>query len=316
MARNDFFVGITDDASGLSIMLVSIVIRTLNEQRHLSELLTSIQDQETDGFSVESVVIDSGSTDDTLKIASSFGCRITHINRREFTFGRSLNMGCEFADGQILVFVSGHCITASRVWLKELIRPIRTGLAQYTYGKQVGRDTTKFSEVKLFEKYFPNDSKIPQEGFFVNNANSAIAREVWEKLKFDEFVTGLEDMELAKRMVDGEVGLTAYVSEAPVYHIHDETWSQTESRYEREAIALQKIMPEVHVHSWTAFRYFWAGIGVDYSAAVKQGILHREWLSILKFRAAQFIGTYRGNHEHRMLSRTKRERYYYPSIKD
>jgi hypothetical protein len=235
--------------------------------------------------------------------------------KKEFTFGRSLNMGCEFADGEILVFVSGHCIAASRVWLKELIRPIRTGVAQYTYGKQVGRDTTKFSEVRLFEKYFPDDSKVPQEGFFVNNANSAIAVGVWEKLRFDERVTGLEDMELAKRMVEGELGLTAYVSEAPVYHIHDEAWSQTESRYEREAIALQKIMPEVHVHIWDALRYFWAGVCVDYSAAVKQGILRREWLSILRFRAAQYIGTYRGNHEHRMLSRKKRERYYYPNIK-
>ena len=296
-------------------MLVSIVIRTLNEQRHLSELLTSIQNQDTEGFDVESVIIDSGSTDDTLNIAKSFGCRITHIMKEDFTFGRSLNMGCEFADGEILIFVSGHCIPASRVWLKELISPIRTGLAHYTYGKQVGRDTTKFSEVKLFEKYFPDYSKVPQEGFFVNNANSAIERGVWEKLKFNELVTGLEDMELAKRMVESEVWLTAYVSEAPVYHIHDETWSQTKNRYEREATALQKIMPEVHVHIWDALRYFLAGISVDYSAAVKKGILHLEWISIPKFRAAQFIGTYRGNHDHRMLSLEKRERYYYPASK-
>lgn len=296
-------------------MLVSIVIRTLNEQRHLSELLTSIQNQDTEDFKIESVIIDSGSTDDTLKIAESFGCRITHIMKKEFTFGRSLNMGCEFADGEILVFVSGHCVPVSAVWLKELIRPIRAGVANYTYGKQVGRDTTKFSEVKLFEKYFPERSKIPQEGFFVNNANSAISRGVWEKLRFDELITGLEDMELAKRMVEDEVGLTAYVSEAPVYHIHDESWSQTKRRYEREAIALQKIMPEVHVNIWDALRYFCSGVSIDYSAAMKLGVLHREWLSIPKFRAAQFMGTYLGNHEHRMLSRKKRDQYYYPNIK-
>ena len=187
-------------------MLVSIVIRTLNEQRHLAELLTSIRDQETEEFDVESIIVDSGSTDATLEIAEQFGCRITHIEKHEFTFGRSLNLGCDFADGEILVFVSGHCVAASRAWLKELIRPIRKGLAQYTYGKQVGRDTTKFSEVKLFEKYFPEDSEVPQEGFFVNNANSAILRTTWNKFRFDERVTGLEDMELAKRMVESGEG--------------------------------------------------------------------------------------------------------------
>ena len=281
----------------------------------MAELLTSIREQEKDGFEVESVIVDSGSTDDTLAIAEKYGCRVTHIEKSEFTFGRSLNIGCDFAKGEILVFVSGHCVAASSTWLSELVRPIREGVAQYTYGKQVGRDTTKFSEVKLFEKYFPDRSKIPQEGFFVNNANSAIQRSVWEKFRFDERVTGLEDMELAKRMVESGEGVTAYVSDARVYHIHDELWSQTETRYEREALALQKIMPEVHVDILTAIRYFWAGVRFDYSAALRQGVLRREWMSILRFRAAQYIGTYRGNHEHRRLSKKRRERYYYPAVK-
>src|SRR5690606_41754809 len=39
---------------------------------------------------------------------------------------------------------------------------------------------------------------FPQDGFFCNNANSAISREAWERYRFDESVTGLEDMELAR----------------------------------------------------------------------------------------------------------------------
>ena len=39
-----------------------------------------------------------------------------------------------------------------------------------------------------------------------------------------------------------------YVAEAPVYHIHDESWAQVQRRYEREALALRSILPEIKVN--------------------------------------------------------------------
>ena len=101
-------------------MIVSVVIRTLNEQQHLGQLLSAICKQIRDGFEIEIVIIDSGSTDKTLSIAKSFNCKITHIKKSEFTFGRSLNMGSDYATGEILVYVSGHCIPESDSWLKML----------------------------------------------------------------------------------------------------------------------------------------------------------------------------------------------------
>ena len=293
-------------------MLVSIVIRTLNEDTHLEELLTAIADQKCVGFSAETVIIDSGSTDNTLTIAEKFGCRITHIDEADFTFGRSLNMGSAFAKGDILVYVSGHCIPASNDWLEKLVKPIMDGVSHYTYGRQIGRDTTKFSERQIFKKYFPEYSKIPQDDFFINNANSALQRSSWEALQFDEEVTGLEDMELAKRLCESGESV-AYVSDAIVFHIHHETWQQTRRRYEREAIALQRIMPEIHVDLIDAVRFFFAGIFGDWSEALKSKRFFREFLPVLFFRAAQYIGTYRGNHEHRTLSNKRKHQYYYPT---
>ena len=76
-------------------MLISVVIRTLNEARYLEELIRGIQGQKLpDGWASEVVIVDSGSTDGTLDIAGRLGCRIEHITREEFTFGRSLNRGC------------------------------------------------------------------------------------------------------------------------------------------------------------------------------------------------------------------------------
>ena len=293
-------------------MLVSIVIRTLNEEVYLSELLSSIAAQKRDGFDIEVVIIDSGSTDKTLAIAESFNARITHITKDEFTFGRSLNLGSDFSRGNILVYISGHCVPVKADWLTELVRPIRDGLAGFAYGRQIGRDTTKYAERKIFDKYFPASSKIPQDGFFCNNANSAIDRNVWSQFKFDENVTGLEDMELAKRYCDQQ-GKIAYVAEASVYHIHNERWRQTQRRYEREAIALQKIMPDVQVTRFDMIRYIWASVIFDAQAAVKDGIFLKEIAEIVKFRIAQYTGTYRGNHEHRKLSKKIKENYFYPA---
>lgn len=295
-------------------MLVSIVIRTLNEATYLNELLEVIDLQIKDSFDVEVVIIDSGSTDGTLDIAESHGCRITFITKEQFTFGRSLNMGSDFARGDILVYVSGHCIPKENTWLMKLTKPIRDGVAGYSYGRQVGRDTTKYSEEKIFEKYFPMEPKIPQSGFFCNNANSAIDRKIWSEYKFDEQVTGLEDMELAKRYFD-QKGNIAYVADACVYHIHNETWIQTRRRYEREAIALQNIMPEIQLGFFDMFRYIWVSVISDSKAAFFERRFTKEFIGIIKFRIAQFTGSYKGNHDHRELSKRRKENYFYPAKK-
>ena len=292
---------------------VSIVIRTLNEERYLGELLAAISTQRLGDelSSCDVVIIDSGSTDQTLTIAEKFGCQIGRIEKSDFTFGRSLNMGCELASGNILVFLSGHCIPAGHLWLQNLTGPICQGLVEYSYGRQVGRTPTKFSENELFKKYYPDTSRVPQDGFFVNNANSAILKDAWAKLKFDEDLTGLEDMDLAKRLqVSG--GKVGYCAEASVFHIHDETWKQTQRRYERESYALQSIMPEVHVSLWDVVRYVTAGVLHDAVSAWNKGVLLREIIGIVRFRVAQFSGTYKGNHLHREISRQKKETYFYP----
>lgn len=294
--------------------LVSIVIRTLNEELYLNELLTIIERQNCKNFDKEVILIDSGSIDNTLNIAKSHKARITHIDKKDFTFGRSLNIGSNFANGDILVYISGHCIPIGSNWLEHLINPILNDGFDYTYGRQIGRDTTKFSETQIFKKYFPSNSKIPQKDFFCNNANSAISRKCWLKYKFDEDITGLEDMELSKRLHEDK-GRIAYIAESCVYHIHAESWRQTKRRYERESIAMQRIMPELQISFNDMVRYISAAILSDASKAISKKIFFKEILGIFKFRIAQFYGSYKGNHKHRTLSKEKKEKYFYPTKK-
>lgn len=293
--------------------LASIIIRTLNEEKYLFELLDNVSKQSSQKYDFEIVVIDSGSTDKTLDIAKKFKSRITYIDKKEFTFGRSLNRACEFANGDFLIFISGHCIPINNNWIEEIIRPIDKGICDYSYGKQVARDTTKFSERQLFDKYFPDESNIPQEGIFCNNANSAISKTVWMNFRFDEELTGCEDMELAKRLVlkGGKVG---YVASAPVYHIHDESWSQVIKRYERESLALQKIFPEVHLNIFNVINFIVVGVMKDFRAAIRMNCLISNFKEIILFRFSQYYGAYKGNNLTKSLSNEVKQKYFYPRV--
>jgi rhamnosyltransferase len=291
--------------------LVSVVIRTLNEERHLNELLKMISLQKSNLFDIEIVIVDSGSTDRTLEIAAKYRARITYINKKDFSFGRSLNIGCDFANGDFLVFVSGHCIPTSESWLHELVKPLLDNKCNYSYGRQEARDTTKFSEQQLFKKYFPIESKIPQVGFFCNNANAAIKKSLWLVYKFNENITGCEDMFLSKQLVEDKF-LVGYVASASVYHIHDESWDQVRNRYERESIALQDIVPELQLSKKDVLRYFLIGVIKDFRAAINNKSLTKNAKSIILFRWAQYMGAYAGNHHIRKISQELKDKYFYP----
>lgn len=292
-------------------MLISVVIRTFNEEAYLDELLTAIDGQGCAFSDIETVIVDSGSTDSTLEIADKYNVRVTHIPQDEFSFGRSLNIGCEFAGGDYLVFISGHCIPVEENWLERLVSPLKEHLAAYSYGRQIGRDSTKFSETQYFEKNFPRYSKIPQKGYFCNNANAAVSRKAWQQFRFDEELSGLEDMHLAQKL-EGDGQKIAYIAEAPVYHIHNESWQQVRTRYEREAHALHQIMPQLHFTLGDFFRFFYSGLLSDSAAALREKRLLRELPGIFMFRLMHYWGTYKGNHQIRQLSAEMKHKYFYP----
>lgn len=294
-------------------MKISVIIRTLNESKHLGALLSSITGQVLNDTEVEIVIVDSGSSDGTLEIARNFDCKITSISKEEFTFGKSLNIGCEYSSGDILVFVSGHCVPVSSLWLQELTRPLVMNDISYVYGKQVGGDETRVSEEMIFAKYFPNDSKTPQDGFFCNNANSALRKVVWSEYRFNEELTGLEDMELAKRIQNDGLKI-GYIAEAAVMHHHQENWSRVKNRFERESIALRTIMPEVQVTKIDTVRYIFSSIFHDLGYRGNGKFSFLQIFDIFSYRSAQYLGTYYGNLFHRGLSREAKERFFYPKI--
>lgn len=282
----------------------------------MGDLLSEIARQRMENIDLETIVIDSGSTDDTIKIAKAHGAKLAFIDKRDFTFGRSLNRGCESSTGKILVFISGHCIPTDQFWLQNLCQPIIDGHVSYCYGGQVGDDTNNFSERRLFARYFPSKSAIPQQGYFCNNANAAIRRDVWIKFKFDENITGLEDIELAKRISEsGHV--MGYAAEAKVFHHHNESWSQVRNRFHREALAMKQIEPSSDLPITQTWLLITKSTMQDWISAYRLNSHATRYIDMFRYRFNQYMGTHSGLKSDKKLSSRQISEFYYPDqIKD
>ena len=170
----------------------SIIIRAFNEAQHIGRLLDGIQKQTEQD--VEIILVDSGSTDDTVAIAQKYPVKVVTIRPEEFTFGCSLNLGIAQAAGEFVVMASAHVYPVDENWIKNLLSPFEDAEVALSYGAQRGADTTKFSEHQHFYEWFPAESNFIQEHPFCNNANAAIRRALWEQHPYDETLTGLEDI--------------------------------------------------------------------------------------------------------------------------
>ena len=248
----------------------SIIIRAYNEEKNIGRLLDGIFKQSVQNIQV--ILVDSGSTDGTVKIAGQYPVEIVHINPEEFTFGRSLNFGISKAQADIVVLASAHVYPVYPDWLERLMEPFNDNLVALSYGKQRGLGTSQFSEQMIFSHWFPETSNFFQEHPFCNNANAAIRRDLWQQKPYNETLPGLEDLAWA-RWVQDQGYRIAYVAEAEIIHVHDESMVGIKNRYRREGMAFKMIYPQEHFGLIDMISAIFTNILNDFKAASKEKIL-------------------------------------------
>lgn len=290
--------------------ICSIVIRCLNEEGYIGRLLSGIEEQTIKD--TEIIVVDSGSTDGTLAIVSHFPIQLLTIAPDEFTFGRSLNLGCKTATGEFIVIVSAHCYPLYRDWLERLLAPFSDPKVGLVYGRQRGNEQTKHSEHRIYAKWFPSASDLDQRQPFCNNANAAIRRALWQEQPYDETLTGLEDIAWAN-VAMGRGYKIAYAADAQIVHVHHETPRNIYNRYRREAIALKRLFPHEHFNLWDFLRLFTSNVLSDCVHALREGVLWSNLAEILLFRFMHFWGTFRGFAQHGPITSDLKKKFYYPT---
>ena len=212
----------------------SIVIRTLNEEAKLGDVLRALQGQTYQDFEV--LLVDSGSKDGTVAIAEQFGATILRLDPGSFTFGRALNYGYERARGTYLVSLSGHAIPWCEGWLERLLSHLRApDVAASTGGGFLPGDSPASRRTRVVRIEAANYKEAPLWG--LNNAAGAVKAELWREHRFDEKLTGCEDCEWGWFWMKRGYALI-WDEQCSVIHEHHETLPQQYRRSRREYAGL------------------------------------------------------------------------------
>ena len=182
---------------------LSVIIRSKNEERWIGHTIQSV----IDTFSnVEIILIDNGSTDDTLFIVKNFiedpnfeikkgsYADIKIFNLKDYTPGKSINYGVTKCKNDIIMILSAHCV------IQKFDKKIFDRLEKFKclFGKQVPIWNGKKISKRYIWSHFIDDEKVNifselENRYFFHNAASMFNKSLLLKYPFNENLTGKED---------------------------------------------------------------------------------------------------------------------------
>ena len=196
---------------------ISIIIRTKNEERWILKCLEQIKKQTLKEYEI--ILVDNNSSDKTVEKANLAGVKKIFIIKN-FLPGKALNLGIKNSLGEYIVCLSAHCIPTNKNWLKNLIKnfELESNVAG-VYGRQEPMEFSKDSDKRDLFLVFGLDRKVQIKDSFFHNANSMIKKSIWEKIKFDEKISNIEDRLWGQKIIQSGYKII-YEPSASVFHHH------------------------------------------------------------------------------------------------
>jgi glycosyltransferase involved in cell wall biosynthesis len=213
--------------------LLSIVIRTYNEQKWVGETLRRLINQDFNNFEI--IIVDSESTDKTLKIVKQFPIKkIIKTKKKDYTPGRSLNLGIKNSSGKFICILSAHSVPVGKSFLSigvnTLLEDKRLcGIDGFYSALPDGSWWEKRRYLTYLWGYILGLPDFITSYDTLDNTHSIIRRSCWEKYHFDESLPSCEDYDWAQEMVRQGYG----VKRLPrffCFHSHGLTRKQENAR--------------------------------------------------------------------------------------
>jgi len=212
---------------------VSVVIPTLNGANDLVKLLPSLYSQQ--GFKkIEIIIVDSGSTDDTLSLAKAYGANVLSIAPKEFSHSHARNIGADSATQEYLFFTVQDALLPSSTSLVQMLRFMeRENLSAVSCKELPRMDADLYARVenwyhykeilklrdadKVLSKPTTNNPQSLRESAQLSNVACLMPKNIFKQYRFrGEYA---EDLDLGLRLInDGaKVGIMNSVN---VIHSH------------------------------------------------------------------------------------------------
>ncbi len=193
---------------------ISVIIPAYNRGKFITKCIDSVLSQETVTFEV--IIVDDGSTDNTLEICNSYAAehsniRVIHQENKGMASAR--NAALDIATGDYITFLDSDDNMA-----KDALFDMLTVLRENNVDAVIGEyDLVDESGNKIGNGTFPEDigsHVISQTDYWMLNSNKEtnflftvvwgklFKREVWEKLRFGDGVRFAEDEFILAELVE------------------------------------------------------------------------------------------------------------------
>ncbi|CUS78026.1 glycosyltransferase family 2 protein [Candidatus Kryptobacter tengchongensis] len=222
----------------IKITKFDVIILTYNSQNRILNLINSIKLQTIQPENI--LVIDSNSTDDTVKIAKNNGCITYVIKKEDFDHGGTRTYAAKLSNAEFLVYLTDDVLLYDKYSLENLLVFFDDNKVAAVFGRQIPyEDTNIWGKHLRFFNYPENDyirsyqdkKEYGIKTVFLSNSFCAYRKEALEKVGYfkEKLILG-EDTYIGAKLIMAGYKI-AYSSKAIVFHSHSYSIIQEFKRY-------------------------------------------------------------------------------------
>ncbi|MFT4034531.1 MAG: glycosyltransferase [Patulibacter sp.] len=275
-------------------LTTSVILPVKNGGALLDEVLAAVAAQQPH----ELLVIDSGSTDDSVAVARRHGARVIEIDPASFKHGPTRNLAAEQATGELLAFLTQDA-TPTPGWLAAITAAFAADDdLGALFGPHLPRPDTSPMVARELTEYFATFAAAgggarrfePGDPTFLSNVNAAYRRGCWAELRFDDLAYS-EDQAFGRKLAAHPRWRKRYDPAAAVLHAHDYPPGEFFKRYFDEYRGLaETVGHREEIHPLHAVRDSLARARADAAWAGRHGAARPQQLAIAARATRHHLG--------------------------
>jgi rhamnosyltransferase len=209
----------------------------------------------------ELIVIDSGSEDDTVKLAKQAGARVIAIAARDFNHGATRDYGISLTSSDYVILMVQDAVPVDNNVLQALLSALEEATVAGVYARQIPQADADVLTKRNLNGWLTGRTErevrfIPHAGWYealsamekylfcnFDNVCSAIKKSVWQQQHFGEVNFG-EDIDWAERVLKKGYQIV-YEPKAAVIHSHHRPMSY---EYKRTYVCHRKLYAMFGLH--------------------------------------------------------------------